>query len=72
LIETFGKGEWLMRIASARGAIEVEEVTFTSGLDYREDGSLYRIADPNGPDYVGAPSKEVDAAWKELIHGKTS
>jgi hypothetical protein len=40
-------------------------------LDFREDGSLYRIADENGPDYVGAASPDVDAAWEELISGVT-
>jgi len=44
-----------------------KQVRFTAGLKYNENQELYRTSAQ--PDYLASPSKEVDAAWEQLIGG---
>lgn len=47
-----------------------KRVRFTAGLRYNEQQELVRPVHPDLPEYVGTPSPEVDAAWKDLMGGK--
>jgi len=42
------------------GAIRLNETT----------QEYYREIDPTKPQYAGKPSKEIDQAWTDLLHGK--
>ncbi|GAD95132.1 metallopeptidase MepB [Paecilomyces variotii No. 5] len=46
---------------------ETLEVRFTAGLLYDENRELYRPTAPGRPEYVGTPTPELDAAWKDLV-----
>lgn len=30
---------------------------------------MYRVYNPNEPQYVGYPNAEIDASWQKLIYG---
>ena len=47
----------------------MEEVTFTGGPAYDENGTMF-VPYPSRIDYMGDPSAAVDDAWDELIEGK--
>ena len=49
-----------------------KQVHFTAGLKYNDNQELYRPTYPNQPEYVGEPSPEMDAAWDDLIGGRSS
>ncbi|KAH8805165.1 hypothetical protein F5884DRAFT_859778 [Xylogone sp. PMI_703] len=53
----------------SREAIHIKEVQFTGGLRYDPNGTLYATSNPEEPVYVGPPSKELDDAWEDLVHG---
>ena len=57
------------RIVGAKNEITatLQKVRFTAGLAYNDQKQLYRIPHPELPQYVGEPSEEIDAAWKDLI-----
>jgi hypothetical protein len=54
-------------LASAQSAIEVEEASFISGLNFRLYMELFWIADD--PVYVRPPNEDVDDNWEKHIHG---
>jgi hypothetical protein len=58
------------RSVLAKNSIAMEEVSFTGGLLYDQNGTLYREFDANRPQYVGLPGPHIDTAWKNLISGK--
>jgi hypothetical protein len=37
-------------------------------LKIKPSSGLYREINPDGPEYVGTPTPEIDAAWSKLIH----
>lgn len=45
-------------------------VWFTGGLHYTKEGHLYREIIEGEPQYVGAPTPEIDAAWDQLLKGR--
>lgn len=49
--------------------IDIKEVTFSGMLRYTDDGHLYMESSPDGIEYFGPPSKQIDQAWDDLIHG---
>ncbi|EAW09065.1 oxidase ustYa family protein [Aspergillus clavatus NRRL 1] len=52
-------------------SIKLEKTTFTSPLRYNTTSSqLYRDFDASQPQYIGAPSPEIDAAWESLLGGQ--
>ncbi|KAF2094937.1 hypothetical protein NA57DRAFT_80104 [Rhizodiscina lignyota] len=57
---------WKSDFGPATAAIEIEEVRFTGGPAFRENGSVY-LPHPSSVDYGGYPSPEIDEAWKSLI-----
>jgi hypothetical protein len=48
--------------------VELEEVVFTGGPAYDENGTMY-VPNPSKIDYIGDPSPKIDDAWNELIEG---
>ncbi|KAL6706994.1 hypothetical protein ACN47E_004944 [Coniothyrium glycines] len=55
----------------ARGVIELEERNFTGWISYNAtEKDVYRVWDPNEPQYFGSPSEQMDAAWDELLYGQ--
>lgn len=60
-----------MNSGPAKEAIEMQEVTYTSIFRYNAtDNSYYREFDPAAPQYVGAPTPEIDKAWMDLLAGQ--
>ncbi|KAK5994229.1 hypothetical protein PT974_07672 [Cladobotryum mycophilum] len=53
-----------------RELVEWKEVTFGGTLRYTELGHLYMDNGPDGIEYFGPPSPEIDRAWKDLIGGE--
>ncbi|QGA18663.1 hypothetical protein EYB26_006348 [Talaromyces marneffei] len=49
--------------------IALEEASFTGGLLYDENGTLYQEVDSGQPQYVGLPGPHIDKAWKDLMNG---
>ncbi|CEJ57309.1 hypothetical protein PMG11_06006 [Penicillium brasilianum] len=59
--------EWRPAVES----IKLEEINFTSPLRYNTTlNQLYRDIDITRPEYIGAPSPEIDAAWESLLGGQ--
>lgn len=54
--------------APAKTHIQVEQVRFTGGPAYSEEGEMY-IPNPAKVKYVGDPTPEIDQAWEKLIAG---
>ena len=48
-----------------------KRVRFTAGLVYNEDRELVRTHHPDQPEFVGTPTPELDAAWKDLMGGSS-
>lgn len=56
----------------AHSAIQYEQRVFTGALVYDPDTKrVIRKPDAEN-EYFGPPSEELDAAWHELLHGKSS
>lgn len=53
----------------SRAVVELEEVAFTGGLLYHDNGTLYREIDETKPQYVGRPGPHIDKAWEDLMSG---
>lgn len=51
-----------------RDLIEFEEVIFTGGPAYDDNGTMF-IPNPSKIDYMADPSPALDDAWDELIEG---
>lgn len=59
-------------IKDAGKAVQYEIRTFTGALKWdRESGNMYREQDYS-TEYFGPPSEKLDAAWKELLRGKSA
>lgn len=43
---------------------------FYGGPRWYDNGTGYRINNPNEPIYVGPPSPEIDKAWDQLLKGR--
>ena len=56
-------------VAPAWDRVEMEEVRFTTGIHFDDQGEVYRNEYPGLNKYTGPPSPETDAAWEELIGG---
>ncbi|KAK1951988.1 hypothetical protein LY78DRAFT_594550 [Colletotrichum sublineola] len=54
---------------SIKGILARETVTFTGGLFFTDNDTLWRDKPEGQPQYVGAPSPEIDAAWEKLLNG---
>ncbi|KAK2013578.1 hypothetical protein LZ32DRAFT_529941 [Colletotrichum eremochloae] len=52
-----------------KGTLTSEIKTFTGGLYFTENDTLYREIIKGEPQYVGTPSPEIDAAWDRLLNG---
>lgn len=61
----------LPKTGPARSAIALEEVRFTGGPMYSENGTYY-VPHPAAINYTADPSPELDAAWEELTWGRTT
>ena len=60
---------WRVR-GPAKASIRLQEVTYTSAFRYNNTSkSYYRESDPASPQYVAAPSRDIDKAWGELLSG---
>lgn len=53
----------------ARPAVEYEERVFTGALVYDPETKVAFRKQDGEKEYFGPPSKELDAAWDELLHG---
>jgi hypothetical protein len=53
-------------VGPARPFIEEYRKTFTAGLDYNNANRTLQHTPAPGPHYIGTPSPEMDAAWKDL------
>jgi len=45
----------------------LKRVRFTSDIQVDPNGTLYLSQNPNGPQYVGPPTPEIDQAWEDLL-----
>lgn len=54
----------------ARGAIEYEQRVFTGALVYDPETKRALRKKDGEREYFGVPSKEIDDAWDELLHGE--
>ncbi|RAO70689.1 uncharacterized protein BHQ10_006701 [Talaromyces amestolkiae] len=60
---------WKTDFGPARSAINLEEVRFTGGPMYSENGTYY-VPHPASINYTADPSPELDRAWEELTWGR--
>ncbi|KAL4893713.1 hypothetical protein BDV59DRAFT_201490 [Aspergillus ambiguus] len=51
----------------AVAALEIEQRKFTGGLHWDEDGKLVRNQLPEGQEWVGTPTPEMDALWQRVV-----
>ncbi|KAK1989887.1 hypothetical protein LX36DRAFT_664794, partial [Colletotrichum falcatum] len=51
--------------------IEMYTTTFSSDLDWDENGKLQRLSRPGSKQFVGDPSPEIDANWEHITNGNT-
>ncbi|TEA06088.1 Oxidase ustYa [Colletotrichum sidae] len=49
--------------------IEMYTTTFSSDLDWDENGQLQRVSRPGSKQFVGDPSPEIDANWEHITNG---
>jgi hypothetical protein len=52
--------------ALATPAIHVEQIRFTGGIKFDDNGTMYRAIEP-GAQYVGRPGPVLDENWDKLI-----
>ncbi|TQN64530.1 hypothetical protein CSHISOI_10941, partial [Colletotrichum shisoi] len=60
---------FLTELDPVKGVLASETVRFTGGLHYHPNGTLYRETVAGEPQYVGAPSPDIDSAWDTLLKG---
>ncbi|CEJ81061.1 hypothetical protein VHEMI01211 [[Torrubiella] hemipterigena] len=53
-----------------KSQIEMYTTTFSSDLDWDENGILQRVSRPGSKQFVGDPSPEIDANWEHITNGK--
>ncbi|KAH8812467.1 hypothetical protein F5884DRAFT_855763 [Xylogone sp. PMI_703] len=58
---------FITHLKPARRSIAIDQVKFTGGLKWSNDGVLYRDQNGGEAQYVGKPSPEIDAAWYLLL-----
>jgi hypothetical protein len=62
-----------LHIEAAKPALKTQLVDFSGELFWNETSEkIYRQADLNEQQYVGAPSVELDKSWDELLGGEFS
>ena len=49
--------------------LEIQQRKFTGGLHWDGNGTLVRNHLPEGQEWVGPPSPELDALWERVIDG---
>ncbi|CEJ81060.1 hypothetical protein VHEMI01211 [[Torrubiella] hemipterigena] len=52
-----------------KSQIEMYTTTFSSDLDWDENGILQRVSRPGSKQFVGDPSPEIDANWEHITNG---
>lgn len=51
--------------------IQLEQRNFTGWISYNAtEDDVFRVMDPNEPQYFGSPSEEMDTAWDHLLYGQ--
>lgn len=53
--------------APVKAEIEVIEKVYGGGVNLNSEGEF--VADEEGHEYIGPPSKKVDDAWNRLLEG---
>ncbi|CZR52525.1 uncharacterized protein PAC_02402 [Phialocephala subalpina] len=53
-----------------KNIIKEEPTMFWGGPRWHQNGTSYKIHNPNEPMYVGPPSDRIDEAWDELLVGR--
>ena len=51
----------------ALSAIRMQKAKFYGGVIVNETSQFEVVLDPNSPRYVGHPTRELDAAWDQLV-----
>jgi hypothetical protein len=59
-------------LGPARPYLEESMKTFTAGLDYNNANKTLQHTPSPGPKFVGLPSREIDALWKDIAGSKSS
>ncbi|EMD91267.1 hypothetical protein COCC4DRAFT_35178 [Bipolaris maydis ATCC 48331] len=54
----------------AKPYIREKLTMFWGGPRWYDNGTAYKLHNPDEPMYVGPPSDEIDAAWEELLKGR--
>ncbi|KAF2993510.1 hypothetical protein E8E13_001099 [Curvularia kusanoi] len=68
--DAFSKG-FATDFEDARQVVHLEQRNFTGWISYNAtEDDVYRVMDPNEPQYFGPPSKDMDAAWDDLLYGQ--
>ncbi|KAK1142038.1 hypothetical protein N8T08_008244 [Aspergillus melleus] len=47
--------------------MSLKEIQFYGGIVVNESGEFDLNLNPNGPRYTGHPTRELDAAWDEIV-----
>lgn len=64
---------WKTEVGPPYPKLSVERIRFTAGLDLDEHGDIMRTGSAEGaPQFVGKPSREIDANWDYLIPSDTN
>lgn len=58
--------------AAATHFIKPQAVKFTGTAGFDENGTAYRVVEPDSVQYVGNPSPKLDGAWEGMIAGESS
>lgn len=66
---SFGTG-FSTEFDPSKAYIRQESKMFYGGPRWYDNGTGYIVHNPSEPRYVGPPTDEVDAAWKELVKGR--
>ncbi|KAK4455396.1 hypothetical protein QBC34DRAFT_460333 [Podospora aff. communis PSN243] len=56
-------------IEPATASIRIRKMRFYGGVIVNETNQFHLVLDPKGPRYTGHPSRELDAAWDQLVGG---
>jgi len=53
--------------ATIKSQLQLQQVRFTGGIKFDENGTLFRSIDPTTPQYVGPPNSHIDEAWDTML-----